>query len=186
MIVEEDKNLSANQIQTLADLITAHKNFDGQINKAIPQAEGGSRDMSWAAKAARYLPWGSDSSVARSATILEAMDDIKFLNLVATTAEARPVYVEAAAEIKAEAYKCLKEKLRRICGQWVKSIKEMLYQQVETALDRSFTELQREEDAAAWNTLRLMLQKRLHSSDGDSKYVFLPLSVGALTLWSFA
>ena len=182
-IIDENSNLSGKQIQSLVNLIQAESQFDSSVKKIIPQSQGAQQVDSSAWWGASLVRWARfDSSSTAPSHNLPHMDDTKFLNLLSSVIVTNPVYGDAAAAIKAEAVKALKEKLGRIVKNWITIIKDKLQEQTDGVINRQFTELQKFEEERAWNHLRSSLQKALSTASETSRYTFFIYLSGPLNI----
>ena len=169
-VINENPGLKDKQIQSLVDLIQVESNFNttlASITRTRPEDEA--QSSSWADRVKRWT--GLEKSGLAISQSLLPIDDIRFMRELAAATEFRPVYCDAAAEIKSEVIDALKRKLQKICGQSIHMIKESIRQNMETEIARHFTTRQLHEEKSLWQTLRIGMQKFLSSSQSMSRFV---------------
>jgi hypothetical protein len=173
-VIKENPGLKDKQLQSLVDLIQVQVQSDfnaGVANIVRTQPEGESRSRSWTEVVKRVA--GMETSTPTISHSLPYMDDITFIRKMADVVEHQPVYCDVAAEIKSAVIVALKQKLDRICGQVIRLLRDNVLQNIETEINRHFTERQLREEASSWQMLRMGMQKSLSSSPSTSRFVII-------------
>lgn len=173
MTIDDHKELSDQQVQALLDLIRARKDFTSSFNKLITSR--GTQEMqpsiwsgTWSDMAKRFV--GTDwPALNNNLPSLDYMDDITFMKNLSAIVTTYPGYGDAAAEIKAEAFKALKKKMDRIGNTWITTIKDTMLEMIEADINREFLNRQKLEEENAWESLRVNLQKALLAAPNNSK-----------------
>ncbi|KIM24854.1 hypothetical protein M408DRAFT_26650 [Serendipita vermifera MAFF 305830] len=170
-MINQSTTLTDEQIQGLVDLIQAPSyDFDAGFFKII-----GTQRQSWAGMLKRIT--GLDSSTSRVSNSLPTMDDIAFANYMDNAVALRPVYGDAAAEIKGALMQALKRKVNKIYGLVMSFLENSVRQAVETGVNSHFDKRRIREEEGSWKTLLTSMQEALFSAESNGKRRLLIRSV---------
>lgn len=176
-VIHENTSLTDKQIQALVNLVQDNYGFQASLANILQSPSSESQSFSFASIVKNWR--STDTSGPPISYSLDHMDDITFMREMTTEAELQPVYCDVAAEIKSLLVAALQRKLKRIGGDAIQMLRDSLLQNVETQINRHFTDRQLREEGISWQTLRVVMQKALSSSNSSSRSVRLnfPLKV---------
>ncbi|KAG8823849.1 hypothetical protein FRC17_009237 [Serendipita sp. 399] len=175
--IQNDPNLTNEQIQSLVDMITWKHNFDSEFAKRTPGMPARLlRSFSSVVK----WPWASGGEAGTSTTpppSLDLTDDIKFVQTMDDISSRSPVYTFANDEIRQEVIKSLKRKLDRIIKDTIEAFRMTMGHQIDVAIGKDLALRKKAEDQAAWDTLKKHMCLALSSNPSNSQKCLLIKSV---------
>jgi len=182
-------SLTPSTIMELARLVITDKNFEEQRSRLTTEApkQGQSSLFSslyngvasgisavppsnsvGTSSSRKGVDTSEKSSTLRTIQTLQQQDDFAFATALQSIAEKDEVFNEVVQEFRVLMVELLRQKIRRLSSSIPATVKEKLHTSIDRDLSQSFEQRKKDEEAAAWQSLKEKVQEHLSQATSNT------------------